>query len=125
MAGGEPAQAPGGEVEAGPGERDAFGADRGLRPGPLAGPQRRVDQAGDDRAGGFRRAGRAGRVLDLGDDLVLTDGHRIQPARDREHVLGGRAADPDAGQPQDLAFLDPPARGHEVRDGSGHLSDRA
>jgi len=100
-------------------------ADRGLRPGPLAGPQRRVDQAGDDRAGGSRRAGRAGRVLDLGDDLVLTDGHRIQPARDREQVLGGRAADPDGGQAQDLACPDRPARGHEVRDGPDHLSDRA
>ena len=40
-------------------------------------------------------------------------------------MLGGRAADPDAGQPQGLACPDPPARGHEVRDGSGHLSDRA
>jgi len=125
LAGGEPAQVPGGEVEAGPGQRDAFGADRGLRPGPLAGPQRRVDQAGDDRPGGSRRAGRAGRVLDLGDDLVLTDGHRIQPARHREQVLGGRAADPGAGQPQDLVCLGAPASGHEVRDGPDHLLGRA
>ncbi len=124
MAGGEPAQVPGGEIEAGPGQRDAFGADRGLRPGPLAGPQRRVDQAGEGGTGGSRRAGRAARVLDLGNDLVLTDGHRIQPARDREQVLGGHAADADAGQPQDLVYLGAPASGHEVRDGPGHLLGR-
>src|SRR5450755_2173191 len=46
-----------GEVQAGPGERDTFGADRGLGAGPLADPQRRVDQAGDGGAGGARRHG--------------------------------------------------------------------
>jgi len=125
VAGGEPAQVRGGEVQAGPGEGDAFGADRGLGAGPLAGPQRRVDQAGDDRSGGSRRRGRAGRILDLGDDLILTDGHRIQPARDREQVLGGRAADPDASQPQDLAGLNPPMGRQHVRDRPGHRSGRA
>ncbi len=40
-------------------------------------------------------------------------------------LIWGRAADPDAGQPQDLADLDPPARGHEVRDGPGYPSGRA
>jgi len=71
-------------------------------------------------------AARAARAASLiwCDDLVLTDGHRIQPARDQEQVLGGRTADPDAGQPQDLAGPDPPARGHEVRDGPGHVSGR-
>ena len=125
MAGGEPAQVRGGEVEAGPGQRDALGADRGLRAGPLAGPQRRVDQAGEGSAGGSRRGGRAGRGLDLGDDLVLTDGHRVQPARDREQVLGGRAADPDPGHPQDVAGLGPPTSGQEVRDRPGRLSGPA
>ena len=82
-------------------------------------------QRGDDGTGGPRSGGCPGGGLDLGDDLVLTDGHRIQPARDREQVLGGRAADPDGGQAQDLACPDRPARGHEVRDGPDHLSDRA
>ena len=52
VAGGEAAQVRGGEVQARPGQRDAFGADAGLRAGPFAGPQRRVDQASDGRAGG-------------------------------------------------------------------------
>ena len=45
------AQMRGREVQAGPGQRDAFGADRGLRAGPLAGPKRRVDQPGDETDG--------------------------------------------------------------------------
>jgi hypothetical protein len=108
MAAGEAAQVRGGDVQAGPRQRDALGADRGLRAGPLAGPERRVDQPGCDRAGGSRRGGRAGRGLDLGGDLLLADGHRIQPARDGEQMLGGRAADAGAGHPQDLAGPEPP-----------------
>ncbi len=90
----------------------------------LLAPQRRVDQPGHDRAGGSRRGGRAGRGLELGDNLVLTDSHRIQPAGDTEQVLGGRTADPGAGHPQDLAGPEPPPRGHQARDRPGHLFGR-
>ena len=114
----------GGDVQACPGQRDALGADGGLRAGPLAGPQRRVDQAGDGRAGGPRRGGRAGRGLDLGDDLVLTDGHRVQPACDREQVLGGRAADPDPGRRQHLAGRDPSAGAQQARHRANHRPGR-
>jgi hypothetical protein len=40
-------------------------------------------------------------------------------------VLGGRAADPDAGQPQDLAGLNLPMGGQYVRDRPGHRPGRA
>ena len=120
VAGSEAAQVRGGEVQARSGQRDAFGADAGLRAGPFAGPQRRVDQASDGRAGGPRRGGRAGRGLDLGDDLVLTDGHRVKTARDREKVLGGRAADPDPGHRQHLVGRDPSAGAQQARHGANH-----
>ncbi|MEN3356290.1 MAG: hypothetical protein V7637_272 [Mycobacteriales bacterium] len=125
IAGGEPAEVRGGEVQAGPGEGDAFGADRGLRAGPLAHPQGRVDQAGDGRAGGARARGRPGRGLDLRDDLVLADGHRVQPAGDREHVLGDGGAGADAGHPQHVGDRDLSLGGQHARDGPGHLPGRA
>ena len=114
----------GGHIQAGPGQRDALGTDGGLRAGPLACPQRRVDQPGDGGAAGSGRDGRAGRGLDLGDDLFLANGHRIQPARDREQVLGGRAADSDTGYWEDLVDREPPPGGHQARDGPGHLPGR-
>jgi hypothetical protein len=125
MAAGEAAQVRGGDVQAGPGQRDALGADRGLRAGPLTGPQRRVDQLGDGRAAGSRRGGRAGGFLDLGDNLFLANGHRIKPAGDREQVLGGRAAVADAGYLEDLAEREPAPGGHQARDGLGGPSGRA
>jgi hypothetical protein len=103
-----------GEVEAGPGQRDAGGADRGLCAGPLARPQRRVNQAGDDGTGSPRLGGAPGRALDLGHDLLLADRHRVQPARDREQMLRGRAVDVDAGHPRDVARGQPPAGGQHA-----------
>jgi len=49
---------------------------------PLAGSKRRVQKAGEDGSGGPRLGGRPGGALDLRDDLVLPDGHRVQPTRD-------------------------------------------
>ena len=80
--------------------------------------------AGDGRAGGASGGGRPGRALDLGHDLPLTDGHRIQPAGDGEQVLGGRAADADAGRPEDLAALNPPMGAQYIRDRPGYRSGR-
>jgi hypothetical protein len=122
VAAGEPAQVRGGEVQADPGQRDALGADRGLRAGPLTGLKGRVNQAGDGRAGGAGSGGRADRSLDLGDDLILADGHRVQPARDREQVLRDRAAKPDPGHRHDLVDRDVPARGQLVSYRGGHPS---
>ena len=112
----------GGEIQASPGQRDAFGADRGLCAGPLAGSKRRVDQARDGRAGSACRVGRRDRGLDLGDDLILTDGHRVQAARDREQVLSGRAAAQDPCRPHDLIRRDMPAGGQQIRHRPGHPS---
>ena len=116
------AQVRAGEVQASPGERDTFRADRGLGAGPFAGPQRRVDQAGDGGAGGARRGGRPGGPFDLGDNLVFANGHRIQPARDREQMLSGRAADVDAGHPRDVSRRQPATRRDQVRHRPGSWS---
>jgi hypothetical protein len=109
-----------GEVEPGLGERDAGGADRGLRAGPLAGPERRVHQGDQDGAGRPRLGGGPGGGLDLGDDLVLADRHRVQPARDREQMPGGRAAEADAGRLKHIVDGDPPVGGQDAGHGPGH-----
>src|SRR3712207_8572288 len=53
--------------------------------------------------------------------LVLTDGHRVEPARDLEHVLDGRGIDADAHHPRDLTDRQPPALGQQCGDGLRHL----
>ncbi len=96
--------------DADPDQRAAGLVDRGLGAGPLADPQRVLDELVQDAAGGAGLLRQGQRGADLTDDLALADDHRVQPARDAEQVLDravlvvhvqvrGQLLQPEAGVP--------------------------
>jgi hypothetical protein len=108
ITGRKPAQVDVGEVQASPGQGDAFGADRSLGGARLL--ARRAASIRPVMAGPVVPAARAVSLIWA---TICSSPTAIEssPHATREQVLGGRAADSDAGQPQDLAGAGPPMGG--------------
>ena len=77
-----------GERDRGVADRDGAGAERGFRPHALADGEGRVEQAVEQRSGGFGLPGGAVRFFDLAENLRLADDQRIEAGRDAEQVAG-------------------------------------
>src|SRR5437588_1220951 len=85
----EGAQAAGGHVDGGVGQRGGAPADRRLCPHAFAGDHGVAEEGGQSGAGGAFFVGRLPGLADLAEDLALAEDHGVEAGGDREQVVDG------------------------------------